>query len=268
MNGPSETVPSQPQLVSFHQQDAIATLRLNQPATRNALSTTMMTQIQAHLDRIKQDRSIYVVVLEAEGPVFSSGHNLKEMRADSRKEVMQELFDQCSHMMLSFTTLPQPVIAKVDGLAAAAGCQLVATCDLAYVSETSQFLTPGVNMGLFCSTPMVALSRNVSPKHALEMLLTGETVDAAHAQRIGLVNKVVPAHELDAAVQALAARIASKSPLIVKIGKEAFYHQYPLPLAQAYEYTAQVMSENMQAEDALEGIDAILQKRDPVWKGK
>ncbi len=268
MSEAQKTDSAQDGLVLFHQDGAIATLRLNQPQTRNALSSEMMATLQNNLDRIRDDRSIYVVILEANGPVFSSGHNLKDMNKDSRKQVMQALFKQCSTMMMSIVNLPQPVIAKVNGMAAAAGCQLVASCDLAFASGKSEFLTPGVNMGLFCSTPMVALSRNVSPKHAMEMLLSGEAVNAEHAARIGLINKVASEQELDGVVARLAARIASKSPLTVKIGKEAFYRQLSMPLEEAYEFTSEVMSVNMQTRDAKEGIEAFFEKRAPVWKGE
>jgi len=248
--------------------DKIATLRLNDSASRNALSSEMMADIKNTLTDLGTREDVHVVIIEADGPVFSSGHNLKEIMGDSRQEVMLTLFNQCSEMMQTVAHLPKPVIAKVDGTATAAGCQLVASCDLAFASETSKFATPGVNLGLFCSTPMVALSRNVSPKHAMEMLLSGEFIDAEHAARIGLINKAVPANTLDETVQAFAARIASKSPLTLKTGKTAFYRQLPLPLADAYAYTSEVMADNMQTHDAQEGITAFFEKRDPKWQGK
>ncbi len=248
--------------------DKIATLRLNDPASRNALSSEMMANIKDTLTELGTRDDIHVVIIEAAGPVFSSGHNLKEIMGDSRQEVMLALFNQCSEMMQTVVHLPKPVIGKVDGMATAAGCQLVASCDLAFASETSKFATPGVNLGLFCSTPMVALSRNVSPKHAMEMLLGGEFIDADHAARIGLINKAVPADQLDETVQAFATRIASKSSLTVKTGKTAFYQQLPLSLADAYAYTSKVMADNMQTHDAQEGITAFFEKRDPKWQGK
>ena len=245
-----------------------ATLRLNDPASRNALSSEMMANITNTLTDLGERSDVHVVIIEADGPVFSSGHDLKEIMGDSRQEVMLALFNQCSEMMQTVVHLPKPVIAKVDGTATAAGCQLVASCDLAFASDISKFATPGVNLGLFCSTPMVALSRNVSPKHAMEMLLSGEFIDADHAARIGLINKAVSADKLDETVQAFAARIASKSPLTLKTGKTAFYQQLPLSLADAYAYTSKVMADNMQTHDAQEGITAFFEKRDPKWQGK
>ncbi|MEP3244899.1 MAG: enoyl-CoA hydratase [Sneathiella sp.] len=246
----------------------VATLRLNDPASRNALSSAMMADIKNALTDLGTREDVHVVVIEATGPVFSSGHNLKEIMGDSRQEIMLALFNQCSEMMQTVVHLPKPVIAKVDGTATAAGCQLVASCDLAFASETSKFGTPGVNLGLFCSTPMVALSRNVSPKHAMEMLLSGDFVDADHAARIGLINKAVSVDKLDETVRTFAAGIASKSPLTVKTGKTAFYQQLPMSLADAYTFTSEVMADNMQTRDAQEGITAFFEKRDPQWQGK
>jgi enoyl-CoA hydratase/carnithine racemase len=197
--------------------------------------------------------------------VFSSGHDLKQMRACRDRAVYEGLFRQCSRMMLAIVKLPQPVIARVQGVATAAGCQLVASCDLAVAGASARFATPGVNIGLFCSTPMVALSRNVARKHAMEMLLTGEMVDASEAQRIGLVNRVVPDAELDVAARELALTIAGKSGHVLRIGKEAFYRQLELGLDDAYAYTSRVMTENMMARDAEEGIGAFLDKRKPEW---
>ncbi|GLQ07638.1 enoyl-CoA hydratase [Sneathiella chinensis] len=249
-------------------QEGVATLCLTDASSRNALSSAMMTDITNALTALADRRDIHVVVIEAEGPAFSSGHNLKEVIGDSRLDTMQALFDQCSHMMQTVVNLPKPVIAKVDGVATAAGCQLVASCDLAFASDTSRFGTPGVNIGLFCSTPMVALSRNVAPKHAMEMLLGGDLVDAEHAARIGLINRAVPAADLAGTVAEFARRIAAKSPLTVSIGKTAFYQQLSLPLDQAYDLASRVMAENMQTQDAKEGISAFLEKRDPTWQGK
>lgn len=246
---------------------AVMRLTLNRPQAYNSLSSGLMAALQAELDAIKADRSVKVVIIGGSGPGFCAGHDLKEIRANPGRQKYEALFRQCSVLMQSVIALPQPVIARVHGTASAAGCQLVASCDLAVAAETARFSTPGVNIGLFCSTPMVALSRNVSRKHAMEMLLTGDMVPASRAEAIGLVNRVVPEAELDEAVLTLARQIASKSPLTVKIGKEAFYRQLELPLAQAYDHASRVMTENMLARDAEEGIDAFLQKRNPTWQG-
>lgn len=247
--------------------DGIATLTLNRPAQRNALSQGLMAALQAALDAIAADRSVGVAVLAANGPGFCAGHDLKELRANPDRAFQEATFAQCAKLMLSLNRLPQPVIARVHGIATAAGCQLVATCDLAIAADTARFATPGVNIGLFCSTPMVALTRNVGRKQAMEMLLTGDMIDAATAKQVGLINRAVPADELDGAVMALAAKIASKSPYTLKIGKEAFYRQVEQPVADAYDYAARVMTENMLARDAAEGIDAFIEKREPKWCG-
>jgi enoyl-CoA hydratase/carnithine racemase len=268
VSGPHPQSETKMDLVAIEISEKIATLRLNDPSSRNALSSQMMATIENGLNDLAANDDVSVIILEASGPVFSSGHNLKEVMGDSRKEIMLALFNQCSQMMQTIVNLPKPVIAKVNGIATAAGCQLVASCDLAYACTTTRFATPGVNLGLFCSTPMVALSRNVSPKHAMEMLLSGEFIDADHAARIGLVNQAVAVDELDAITYKMAARIASKSPLTVKTGKTAFYRQLPLPLEEAYAYTSEVMADNMQTNDAQEGINAFLEKRDPNWQGK
>ncbi len=248
--------------------DGVTTLTLNRPGARNALSTALMTAIEAELASIAQDRAVRAVVLAAAGSVFCSGHDLRELRGLNGADQLGPVFTQCSRMMLAITRLPQPVIAAVQGVATAAGCQLVATCDLAIAAETARFATPGVQIGLFCSTPMVALSRAVGRKAAMEMLLTGEAVDAATAQRLGLINRIVPPAELAAAAHALARGIADRSPVAVRTGKEAFYRQADLPLAEAYDYAAAVMTRNMLARDAGEGIDAFLEKRAPVWRGE
>jgi len=255
-------------LVLRHDQGGIATLTLNRPAARNALSVGLMTELQAALDAIGADSSVKVVVLAGAGPAFCAGHDLKEMRADPRREAYEALFAQCARLMMTITRIRQPVIARVHGIATAAGCQLVATCDLAYAADTARFATPGVNIGLFCSTPMVALTRAVGRKAAMEMLLLGDLIAAEEAERIGLVNKIVPAEHLDAAIRTVAGKIASKSPLTLSIGKEAFYRQLELPTEQAYAYAAEVMTRNMLAQDAAEGIDAFLGKREPVWCGQ
>jgi len=246
----------------------IAHLTLNRPAQRNALSVGLMSALQEALDAIAGDASVHVVVIGGAGPGFCAGHDLKEVRAHPGREQYDALFAQCSALMTAIVNLPKPVIARVHGIATAAGCQLVATCDLAIAAETARFATPGVNIGLFCSTPMVALSRNVAPKHAMEMLLTGDMIDAAAAERIGLVNAVVPEAGLDDAVAALAGKIAAKSPLTLKIGKEAFYRQREMGLEEAYAYASRVMTQNMLARDAEEGIDAFIEKRPPVWRGE
>lgn len=255
-------------IVALAIENHIATITLDDPATRNSLSRDMMARLQKILDEIKTSKEVHVVIIEGKGPVFCSGHNLKEIAAEDREAAMLALFEQCSTLMQSIVHLPQPVIAKVDGVATAAGAQLVASCDLAFATESSQFATPGVNFGLFCSTPMVAISRNVSPKHAMEMLLSGEFIDAAQAARTGLINAAVPAAELTDRVMHFATRIAGKSPLTVRIGKTAFYQQLPMSLADAYAFTSRVMTDNMQTHDAREGIDAFMAKRDPEWQGK
>ncbi len=248
--------------------DGIATLTLNRPGAFNALSVALMTALQDELDAIRDDASVHVVVIAANGRGFCAGHDLKEIRANPEHDKHVKLLAQCSHLMQSIVKLPKPVIARVHGIATAAGCQLVASCDLAIAVEDSRFGTPGVNIGLFCSTPMVALSRNVSHKHAMEMLLTGQMIDAETAVRFGLINRTAPAEQLDAAVYELAGLIASKSPLTLAIGKEAFYAQAEMDLAKAYEYASEVMVRNLAARDAAEGIDAFIEKRDPVWEGR
>ncbi|SDM41330.1 Enoyl-CoA hydratase/carnithine racemase [Methylobacterium phyllostachyos] len=246
--------------------DGVATLTLNRPHARNALSMALMEALQDALDAIRDDPTVRVVILQGAGPAFCAGHDLKEMRADPSRAATEAVFRTCARLMLSLTRLPQPVIARVHGIATAAGCQLVATCDLAICTEAARFATPGVQIGLFCSTPMVALSRAVSRKVALEMLLVGEPIDAQEALRIGLVNRVVPEAELDAAIGALAARIAGKARRVLAIGKEAFGRQIEMGLEEAYAYTADVMVRNMMMADAQEGIDAFLGKRPPRWE--
>ncbi|MQX36963.1 enoyl-CoA hydratase [Roseospira navarrensis] len=249
--------------------DGVATLTLNRPAARNALSVDLMSALLDGLAAVADDDSVTVVVLAAGGPAFCAGHDLKEVRANPTRGFYEDLFQQCSNLMLAITRLSKPVIARVHGMATAAGCQLVATCDLAVATENAKFATPGVNIGLFCSTPMVALSRNVGRKQAMEMLLTGRPITAHEAQAAGLVNDVVPDEAaLDARVSELARTIASKSPLTLAIGKEAFYRQLDMPLADAYTYASDVMTTNMLARDAEEGIDAFLEKRKPEWRGE
>ncbi len=258
---------TEPDLLLCQAGDGVATLTLNRPAARNALSVALMTALEAALAVIEADPAIHVVVLAGAGPAFCAGHDLREIRADPRAATQAALFAQCSRLMLSIQALRQPVIARVHGVATAAGCQLVATCDLAIAADTTRFATPGVNIGLFCSTPMVALTRSIARKPAMEMLLTGEMIDAAQAVALGLINRAVPESRLDAEVADLARKIASKSPLVLAIGKRAFYHQAELPVAEAYSYAAEIMTRNMQARDAAEGIDAFLAKRPPIWSG-
>jgi len=243
-------------------------LTLNRPDARNALSAALMSALLEALSRAATDPLARVVVIAGAGPAFCAGHDLREMRADQRRETYERLFAQCSELMLAIVRLPKPVIAEVHGVATAAGCQLVATCDLAVAAEDARFATPGVNIGLFCSTPMVALTRAIGRKAAMEMLLTGKLIDAETARAIGLVNRVVPREGLRDAVDGLARDIAGKSALTVKIGKEAFYRQADLDLAAAYRYAAEVMTTNMLARDAGEGIDAFLAKRAPIWQDR
>jgi enoyl-CoA hydratase/carnithine racemase len=253
--------------------EGIAVLTLDSPPTRNALSEAMIVALQEALDAIRDDSTIRAVVITARGPAFSSGHDLKELTArradpDKGRAFFAHLMTSCSVMMQTIVHLPKPVIAAVQGVATAAGCQLVASCDLAVASAQATFATPGVDIGLFCSTPMVALSRNVPRKHAMHMLLTGEPITAQRAQEIGLVNSVVAAGaERDAAL-ALARTIAAKSAYTLKVGKEAFYRQAEMSLADAYLYAAQVMTENMMARDAEVGIGAFIGKRAPKWEDR
>lgn len=248
----------------------LAILTLNRPEVRNALSERMIATLAGHLERIAADPSVKAVLLAAEGPVFCSGHDLKELtrlRADGDRgrAAFERVMRSCSALMQQVVRLPQPVIAVVEGTATAAGCQLVASCDLAVAGEEARFCTPGVHIGLFCSTPMVALSRNLSRKHAMEMLLLGELVPAADAARMGLVNRVVPAGRAFAEAAAMGGVIASKARATVRLGKRAFYDQLEMPLAAAYDHAAAVMVENMLARDAEEGIGAFLEKRRPQW---
>ncbi len=253
--------------------DGITLLTLNRPEARNSLSEAMLAALGAAFTAIAQDRQVRAVVIAANGPVFCAGHDLKELTArradaDQGRAYFAQVMDACSSVMQAVVRLPQPVIAAVQGVATAAGCQLVASCDLAVASSAAGFCTPGVDIGLFCSTPGVALARNVARKHAMEMLLTGETVSAEHAARIGLVNRVVaPRTEREQAI-ALARRIAQKSALTVRLGKEAFYRQVEMELAEAYRFAAQVMVDNMLRRDAAEGIGAFLDKRSPAWEDR
>ncbi|MEQ9547700.1 MAG: enoyl-CoA hydratase [Marinobacter sp.] len=254
-------------MITVATDNGITTLTLNQPENRNSLSMSMLRALSDHLETLADDPETRVVVLAASGRVFCAGHDLKEVREQfGHQDLQKALFDQCSKVMQQVVNLPKPVIARVAGVATAAGCQLVASCDLAVAADTARFATPGVNIGLFCSTPMVALSRNVHRKHAMEMLLTGEMIGALRAEQIGLVNKVVDEQVLDETVYNMARVIADKSSHTLKVGKEAFYQQLELGLAEAYDYTSQVMTDNLAASDAEEGICAFLEKRKPEWK--
>ncbi|MGC3938053.1 enoyl-CoA hydratase [Roseobacter sp. EG26] len=257
--------------VLLEKSDGIGTVTLNHPKSLNALSEDMLAALQSTLDEIATDKSIKVVILRGAGSHFCAGHNLKEMTAQRRdadggQAYFNSLFETCSRMMLTITQLPQPVIAQVQGIATAAGCQLVATCDLAVAADTATFATSGVNIGLFCSTPMVALSRSVSRKMAMEMLLLGEFQPAARAVEMGLINQAVPESELSEATRAMAAKIVSKAPVAVKIGKEGFYKQATMSLDAAYAFAGAAMAENMMARDTEAGIKAFLNKEPmPDW---
>jgi enoyl-CoA hydratase/carnithine racemase len=253
--------------ISLAIEDNIAILTLNRPQRRNALSLALMQEMVASLGEIGANRKIRAVILAAAGKVFSSGHDLSEMVGRDINEY-RRLFDVCTELMTRLQSIPQPVIAEVQGIATAAGCQLVATCDLAIAAEEAQFATPGVKIGLFCTTPMVALSRAVGRKRALQMLLTGEMIDAHRAAEWGLINQVAPASELRAETRKLAARIAAASDLVVALGKQAYYTQVDLDQPKAYGYAKEVMSMNSLAADAQEGISAFLEKRQACWTGK
>lgn len=246
---------------------------LNDEARRNALSEEMLASLQSMLDEAGANEAVRVIILAAKGPAFCSGHNLKEMTQarshdDGGTAYFTQILGQCSQMMQSIIACPKPVIAAVDGIATAAGCQLVATCDLAIASDKAQFSTPGVHIGLFCSTPMVALSRNLSNKHAMEMLLTGDMIPASRAVEMGLVNQMVPSDKLDETVLALAQKIAAKSSHTIAVGKSAYYAQSEMRLQDAYDYASAVMVKNMMADDAVEGIDAFLSKRPAKWQDR
>jgi enoyl-CoA hydratase/carnithine racemase len=255
-------------LLLRHDANGVATLTLNRPKQYNALSEELLAELQSTLEAIENDATVRVVVIAGSGNAFCAGHDLKQMRANPSKAYYDQLFAACSRFMLTLARIPQPVIARVHSIATAAGCQLVAACDLAVASENATFATSGINVGLFCSTPSVALSRNVSRKQAAEMLFTGEFIDAATAKQFGLVNRVVPPDRLDAEVAALAAAIVRKSAVAVATGKRMFYKQIELGMKEAYDYAAEVMACNMMAEDAGEGIDAFMQKRPPQWRDR
>ena len=267
MNAPEKSVDTAP-LVLRQDAGGVVTLTLNRGERLNPLSQAMIAALHSQLDAVASDSSARVVVLAAAGKGFCAGHDLKEMRAHADESWQRALFDQCAKMMLSITRMPQPVIARVHGIATAAGCQLVSMCDLAVASETARFAVSGVNFGLFCSTPSVGLSRNLGRKEAMEMLLTGEFIDAAAAKTRGLVNRVVPAEELDTEIGKLTALIVAKSPVAISMGKRMFYEQLEMGLDDAYALASATMACNMMAADAQEGVDAFLQKRAPVWSGK
>jgi enoyl-CoA hydratase/carnithine racemase len=250
---------------------AVLTLTMNRPQARNALSEGLMAALQAALDTAGHDPTVRVVIVAANGPAFCAGHDLKEMTphwqdGDRGRQYYDRLMKQCARLMQTIVRLPKPVIAQVHGIATAAGCQLVASCDLAVAAEEARFATPGVNIGLFCSTPMVALSRNVARKEAMEMLLTGDMISAPRAREIGLINRVVPSAALPAETLKLAHHIAAKSRVSIAIGKEAFYRQLELGLSDAYAYASEVMTRNMLEADAEEGISAFIDKREPKWQ--
>lgn len=263
---------SAPVLLKEHR-DGIAVLTLNRPDARNALSEALISTLIAEFDAIAKDRSVRAVILAASGAAFCAGHDLKEMTShrsepDRGRAYFAALFEKCAGLMLQIVRLPQPVIASVQGVAAAAGCQLVSSCDLVVASEAARFATPGVQIGLFCSSPMVPLSRKLAGNHVMEMLLTGEMVLAKRAYEMGLVNRLVPpGREREEAIK-LAKAITSKSSYVQKIGKEAFYNQRDMNLADAYKYAAKIMAENMMAHDAEEGIGAFIEKRDPKWEDR
>ncbi len=255
------------QVLLRQDRDGVTTLTLNRPAQYNCLSEALLDDLQATLDAIAADRSVRVVVIAGAGRAFCAGHDLHEMRANPRHEYYQDLFTRCSRMMQTIAALPQPVIARVHGVAAAGGCQLVAACDLAVASDAARFAVPGVKLGLFCSTPAVPLARNVSRKRAFEMLVTGDLIDAATAADYGLVNHAVAADALDTEIERLCQSILAKTPVAVEMGKRAFYRQVDLGLGAAYELATDTMACNLMTEDAAEGIDAFIDKREPVWKG-
>ena len=258
----------QPILLRDDRADGLTSLTLNRPNQFNSLSGDMLSALQSALDAIAGDPAVRVVVIAGAGKAFCAGHDLKEMRANHQKTFMQALFKQCGKVMTTITQMPQPVIARVHGIATAAGCQLVSMCDLAVAADVARFATSGINVGLFCATPAVGLSRNLGRKQALEMLLTGYFIDAQAALRQGLVNRVVPLDMLDSAVDDLAGSIIAKSSVAIGMGKQMFYKQLEMGLDAAYQYASEVMACNMMTEDAVEGIDAFVGKRKAAWTGR
>ncbi|RZT90045.1 short chain enoyl-CoA hydratase [Azospira oryzae] len=256
----------EPILLREDRPDGRTTLVLNRPAQFNSLSNAMLETLLAELQSIAADKTVRVVVLQGAGKAFCAGHDLKEMRSNHDKAFMQALFKLCAKVMLTIQEMPQPVIARIHGIATAAGCQLVSMCDLAVAADVAKFAVSGINVGLFCSTPAVGLARNMGRKEALEMLLTGEFINAGEAQRRGLVNRVVALGDLDEAVEHLVQSILAKSPVAVATGKQMFYKQLEMGIEAAYQYAGEVMACNMMAGDAAEGIDAFIEKRKPVWQ--
>jgi len=265
-SGPKTSETEEPLVLRVRDARDVVTLTLNRPQAFNALSQAMLGQLQAELDAIASDESARVVVISAKGKAFCAGHDLKEMRADPSLEYYERLFTQCSDLMLTIQRLPVPVIARVEGIATAAGCQLVAMCDLAVASSTARFAVSGVNVGLFCSTPGVALSRNILRKPAFEMLVTGEFIGAGEAKARGLVNRVAEPEQLDSELEKLVAAILSKPRVAVAMGKEFFYRQAELGIEAAYKAASQTMACNMMEGAALEGVQAFIEKRPPHWK--
>jgi enoyl-CoA hydratase/carnithine racemase len=264
----AQQVSSEEPILLRQEREGVVTLTLNRPGQYNALSEEMLAALQQSLDELAANESVRCVVIAASGKAFSAGHDLKQMRANPRQEYYEDLFQRCGRVMQSIVSLPVPVIARVHGMATAAGCQLAASCDLAVAAESATFAVSGINVGLFCSTPAVALSRNVAPKQAFEMLVTGRFISAAEALSYGLINRVAPDAELDVAVASLTSDICSKSPVAIRTGKAMFARQRSMSLEEAYSYAGHVMACNMMAEDAAEGIDAFIGKRKPVWKGR
>lgn len=268
MNAPADNTAIEPLVLRQDRADGLTTLTLNRPGQFNSLSRDMLTALQDELNAIATSETVRVVVIAGAGKAFCAGHDLKEMRANHSKSFMQALFRQCGELMLTIQRLPQPVIARVHGIATAAGCQLVSMCDLAVAADVAKFAVSGINVGLFCSTPAVGLSRNLGRKAALEMLLTGDFIDAMEAKSRGLVNRVVPSDALDAEVDRLTASILAKSAVAVRMGKGMFYRQLEMGIGEAYDYAGEVMACNMMSDDAGEGIDAFMQKRKPEYKGR
>ncbi len=260
--------PADEPMLLRHDDQGVTTLTLNRPGQFNSLSSAMLEALIAAVDEIAGDKTVRVLVLAGEGRAFCAGHDLKEMRANHTLAFQQQLFRLCGRFMMKLTELPQPVIARVHGIATAAGCQLVSMCDLAVAADAARFAVSGINVGLFCSTPSVGLSRNMGRKEAFEMLVTGDFIDAHEARRRGLVNRVVPLEQLDDEVAKLAASIVAKSPLAVSMGKQMFYRQLEMGLDAAYQMASETMACNMMSDDAAEGIDAFIAKRKPEWKGR
>ena len=267
MHAPEQRLAPEPMILE-RRDGAVATIVLNRPAQYNAIPGAMIGQIRAALEALGRDAGVRAVVIAGEGKAFCAGHDLKEMMANRTHDFTRELFDRCCEMMMTIQRLPQPVIARVHGTATAAGCQLVAMCDLAVAAESATFATSGIALGLFCTTPGVAVARNLLRKNALEMLLTGEFIDARRAQAWGLVNRVVPDAELDAELQRLVGAICSKPREVIALGKKVFYEQVELPMAKAYEIASEAMACNMMLQDTAEGVGAFIEKRNPNWPAR